>query len=84
MVRCVSKLSHATTISNPLSGPRELRPSYKYHMSQNENLYALTIKDLMFEDEGDYTFKVEGHETQCRLKIDGKPFGNGFCLYEFE
>jgi len=56
-----------------LRGPRELRPSYKYHMSQNENLYALTIKDLMFEDEGDYTFKVEGHETQCRLKIDEAP-----------
>jgi titin len=56
-----------------LRGPRELRPSYKYHMSNNENLYALTIKDLMFEDEGDYTFKIEGHETRCRLKIDEAP-----------
>jgi len=50
-----------------------LRPSYKYHMSQNENVYALTIKDLMFEDEGDYTFKVEGHETHCKLRIDEAP-----------
>ena len=41
-------------------------------MSQNENVYGLTIKDLMFEDEGDYTFKVEGHETHCKLRIDGK------------
>ena len=56
------------------SAPRVLRPSYKYHMSQNENVYALTIKDLMFEDEGVYTFKFEGQETHCKLKVDGKAF----------
>merc|ERR1719383_687540 len=55
------------------AAPRVLRPSYKYHMSQNDNVYALTIKDLMFEDEGVYTFKFEGHETHCKLKVDEAP-----------
>merc|ERR1719383_1631649 len=55
------------------AAPRVLRPSYKYHMSQNDNVYALTIKDLMFEDEGVYTFKFEGAETQCKLKVDEAP-----------
>merc|ERR1712142_796150 len=55
------------------AAPRVLRPSYKYHMSQNENVYALTIKDLMFEDEGVYTFKFEGQETHCKLKVDEAP-----------
>eukprot|EP00061_Rhincodon_typus_P013584 g40042.t1 len=50
-------------------GDVEIQPSSKYYISSRRGRHTLTVKDVIKEDQGRYSFVVEGKKTSCNLKM---------------
>ncbi|NXC95091.1 TITIN protein, partial [Certhia familiaris] len=54
-------------------GDVELTSSLKYVIASRRGRQILTIKDVNKEDQGEYSFVVDGKRTQCKLKMKPRP-----------
>lgn len=55
-------------------GDVELTSNHKYVITSRRGRQILTIKDVTKDDQGEYSFVVDGKKTQCQLKMKRKPF----------
>lgn len=60
-------------------GDVELTSSLKYVIASRRGRQTLTIKDVNKDDQGEYSYVVDGKRTQCKLKMKRKHFL--YCLY---
>ena len=51
----------------------ELISNGKYTITSRRGRQNLTVKDVTKEDQGEYSFVVDGKKTTCRLKMKRKP-----------
>lgn len=51
----------------------ELKSNGKYTITSRRGRQNLTVKDVTKEDQGEYSFVVDGKKTTCRLKMKRKP-----------
>ncbi|NXR33792.1 TITIN protein, partial [Zosterops hypoxanthus] len=54
-------------------GDVELTPSLKYVIASRRGRQTLTIKDVSKDDQGEYSYVVDGKRTQCKLKMKPRP-----------
>ncbi|NXI26726.1 TITIN protein, partial [Sterrhoptilus dennistouni] len=54
-------------------GDVELTPSLKYVIASRRGRQTLTIKDVNKDDQGEYSYVVDGKRTQCKLKMKPRP-----------
>ncbi|NXK58204.1 TITIN protein, partial [Sylvietta virens] len=54
-------------------GDVELTPSLKYVIASRRGRQILTIKDVNKDDQGEYSYVVDGKRTQCKLKMKPRP-----------
>ncbi|XP_074856881.1 titin isoform X4 [Carettochelys insculpta] len=54
-------------------GDVELTPSSKYMITSRRGRQILTVKDVSKEDQGEYSFIVDGKKTSCKLKMKPRP-----------
>ncbi|NXW75703.1 TITIN protein, partial [Hirundo rustica] len=54
-------------------GDVELTSSLKYVIASRRGRQILTIKDVNKDDQGEYSFVVDGKRTQCKLKMKPRP-----------
>lgn len=52
----------------------ELTSSNKYVITTRRGRQILTVKDVSKEDQGQYSFVVDGKKTSCKLKMKRKFF----------
>lgn len=60
-------------------GDVELTSDLKYVIASRRGRQILTIKDVNKDDQGEYSFVVDGKRTHCKLKMKRKHFF--YCLY---
>lgn len=60
-------------------GDVELTSSLKHVIASRRGRQTLTIKDINKDDQGEYSYVVDGKRTQCKLKMKRKHFLH--CLY---
>lgn len=63
-------------------GDVELTPSLKYVIASRRGRQTLTIKDVSKDDQGEYSYVVDGKRTQCKLKMKRKHFL--YCIYKID
>lgn len=51
----------------------ELKSNGKYTITSRRGRQNLTVKDVTKEDQGEYSFVVDGKKTTCKLKMKRKP-----------
>ncbi|XP_045336328.1 titin isoform X4 [Leopardus geoffroyi] len=51
----------------------ELKSNGKYTITSRRGRQNLTVKDVTKEDQGEYTFVVDGKKTTCKLKMKPRP-----------
>ncbi|XP_017920713.1 PREDICTED: titin isoform X2 [Capra hircus] len=51
----------------------ELKSNGKYTITSRRGRQNLTVKDVTKEDQGEYSFVVDGKKTTCRLKMKPRP-----------
>ncbi|XP_035302232.1 titin isoform X4 [Cricetulus griseus] len=51
----------------------ELKSNGKYSITSRRGRQNLTVKDVTKEDQGEYSFVVDGKKTACKLKIKPRP-----------
>ncbi|XP_042131451.2 titin isoform X4 [Peromyscus maniculatus bairdii] len=51
----------------------ELKSNGKYSITSRRGRQNLTVKDVTKEDQGEYSFVVDGKKTTCRLKMKPRP-----------
>ncbi|NWT65536.1 TITIN protein, partial [Prunella himalayana] len=54
-------------------GDVELTSSLKYVIASRRGRQILTIKDINKDDQGEYSYVVDGKRTQCKLKMKPRP-----------
>ncbi|NXO20801.1 TITIN protein, partial [Cisticola juncidis] len=54
-------------------GDVELTSSLKYVITSRRGRQILTIKDVNKDDQGEYSYVVDGKRTQCKLKMKPRP-----------
>ncbi|RLW00977.1 hypothetical protein DV515_00008307, partial [Chloebia gouldiae] len=54
-------------------GDVELTSSLKYVIASRRGRQILTIKDINRDDQGEYSYVVDGKRTQCKLKMKPRP-----------
>ncbi|NWQ99883.1 TITIN protein, partial [Paradoxornis webbianus] len=54
-------------------GDVELTSSLKYVIASRRGRQTLTIKDVNKDDQGEYSYVVDGKRTQCKLKMKPRP-----------
>lgn len=52
----------------------ELTSNHKYVIASRRGRQILTVKDVAKEDQGQYSFVVDGKKTSCKLKMKRKFF----------
>jgi len=55
-------------------GDVELTSNHKYAIASRRGRQILTIKDVNKDDQGEYSFVVDGKRTHCKLKMKRKHF----------
>lgn len=55
-------------------GDVELASNHKYVIISRRGRQILTVKDVAKEDQGQYSFVVDGKKTSCNLKMKRKLF----------
>lgn len=56
-----------------LKGSQELQSDDKYEMTQEGNMYVLSIRSAAYDDEAKYMFEAEDKRTTGKLAIQGNP-----------
>ncbi|XP_004634770.1 titin isoform X12 [Octodon degus] len=51
----------------------ELKSNGKYSITSRRGRQNLTVKDVTKEDQGEYSFVVDGKKTRCQLKMKPRP-----------
>uniref|UniRef100_H0XTM2 Ig-like domain-containing protein n=1 Tax=Otolemur garnettii TaxID=30611 RepID=H0XTM2_OTOGA len=51
----------------------ELKSNGKYTITSRRGRQNLTVKDVTKEDQGEYTFVIDGKKTACKLKMKPRP-----------
>uniref|UniRef100_A0A8C2W2A5 Ig-like domain-containing protein n=1 Tax=Chinchilla lanigera TaxID=34839 RepID=A0A8C2W2A5_CHILA len=51
----------------------ELKSNGKYSITSRRGRQNLTVKDVTKEDQGEYSFVIDGKKTTCRLKMKPRP-----------
>ncbi|XP_069326391.1 titin isoform X5 [Eulemur rufifrons] len=51
----------------------ELKSNGKYTITSRRGRQNLTVKDVTKEDQGEYSFVIDGKKTTCRLKMKPRP-----------
>ncbi|KAF1662939.1 Titin, partial [Aptenodytes patagonicus] len=54
-------------------GDVELTSNHKYVITSRRGRQILTIKDVNKDDQGEYSFVVDGKRTRCKLKMKPRP-----------
>ncbi|NXX11899.1 TITIN protein, partial [Podargus strigoides] len=54
-------------------GDVELTSNHKYAITSRRGRQILTIKDVNKDDQGEYSFVVDGKRTHCKLKMKPRP-----------
>ncbi|NXM99795.1 TITIN protein, partial [Sylvia borin] len=54
-------------------GDVELTSSLKHVIASRRGRHTLTIKDVNKDDQGEYSYVVDGKRTQCKLKMKPRP-----------
>ncbi|NXD75821.1 TITIN protein, partial [Halcyon senegalensis] len=54
-------------------GDVELTSNHKYVITSRRGRQILTIKDVNKDDQGEYSFVVDGRRTHCKLKMKPRP-----------
>ncbi|NXA32886.1 TITIN protein, partial [Eudromia elegans] len=54
-------------------GDVELTSNHKYAIASRRGRQILTIKDVNKDDQGEYSFVVDGKRTHCKLKMKPRP-----------
>lgn len=63
-------------------GDVELTSGLKHVITSRRGRQILTIKDVNKDDQGEYSYVVDGKRTQCKLKMKRKHFF--YCLYTID
>lgn len=64
-------------------GDVELTSSLKHVVASRRGRQILTIKDINRDDQGEYSYVVDGKRTQCKLKMKRKHFLHCLCTVTF-
>lgn len=55
-------------------GDVEITSNHKYAITSRRGRQILTVKDVTKEDQGEYSFVVDGKRSSCKLKMRRKFF----------